>query len=109
MHSFPNYWLGIMAAAFAIALAVWIGLVFNADRHPHGYFKLPKRRGDVMGGSFTASQGGRQVTPHPGETAEPVPGDAQEPLVPPAPRESPERVEPETTERRAERVRTRLK
>ena len=50
-------------------------------------------RGDVMGGSFTASQGGRQVTPIPGETEEPMPGDAQEPLVPPAPRQSPEQSE----------------
>ncbi len=94
MHSFPNYWLGIMALAFALALATWIGLVFNAGRHPHGYSKLTQRRGDVMGGSFTAAQGGRQVTPIPGETDEPMPGDAQAPFVPPpresAPSESPE-------------------
>jgi hypothetical protein len=91
-QTFPDYWLGIMAAAFSIALALWIGLVFNAGRHPHGYSKEPQRRGDVMGGSFTAAQGGRQVTPHPGETPEPMPGDAQEPLAPPAPRQSPEQV-----------------
>jgi hypothetical protein len=95
MHSFPNYWLGIMAAAFAIALAIWIGLVFNADRHPHGYSRLPKTRGDVVGGSFTATQGGRQVTPIPGETEDPMPGDAQAPFVPPAPRQSPELLERE--------------
>jgi hypothetical protein len=91
-QSFPDYWLGIMAAAFVIGLAIWIGLVFNADRHPHGYFKVPQRRGDVMGGSFTAAQGGRQVTPIPGETDEPMPGDAQAPFVPPAPRQSPDQA-----------------
>ncbi|HET7013418.1 MAG TPA: hypothetical protein VFI65_05890 [Streptosporangiaceae bacterium] len=95
MQSFPNYWLGVMAAAFAIGLAIWIGLVFWADRHPHGYSHEPNQRGEVTGGSFTAAQGGRQVTPHPGETPEPVPGDAPEPFVPPAPRQSPEQVEPE--------------
>jgi hypothetical protein len=93
MRSFPDYWLGIMAAAFVIALVLWIGLVFNADRHPGGNSKQATPRGDVMGGSFTASQGGRQVTPHPGQTPYPVPGDAQ---APPAPRESPERVRTES-------------
>jgi hypothetical protein len=95
-QNFPDYWLGIMAAAFVIALAIWIGLVFNADRHPHGYSRLPKPRGDVNGGSFIAGQGGRQVTPHPGETPEPMPGDAQ---APPAPRESPERVKADQANR----------
>ena len=29
-----NYWLGIMALAFVIAIVAWISLVFYADRHP---------------------------------------------------------------------------
>jgi|SRR6185437_11827905 len=102
MQSFPNYWLGIMAAAFAIGMAVWIGLVFYADRHPHGYGQQSWQRGEVTGGSFKAAQGGRQVTPHPGETPDPMPGDAQPPFVPPAPRQPPEQSEPERDPARTE-------
>jgi hypothetical protein len=67
-----NYWLGIMAGAFAIALAVWIFLVFNADRHPQGRAQnsLPHR--EVMGGEFEARDGGRQLMPHPGQPREPA-------------------------------------
>ncbi len=63
-----NYWLGIMALAFAIALVIWISLVFYADRHPVGKVREPPRRGEVTGGSFTAAEGGRQVTPDPRES-----------------------------------------
>jgi len=65
-----NYWLGIMALAFAVALVIWISLVFYADRHPVGKVNEPARRGEVTGGSFTAAEGGRQVTPDPNK--EPV-------------------------------------
>jgi hypothetical protein len=65
-----NYWLGIMALAFVLALVVWISLVFHAERHPVGKVTEPARRGEVTGGSFTAAEGGRQVTPDP--TKEPV-------------------------------------
>ncbi len=78
-----NYWLGIMALAFTLAIVAWIALVFYADRHPVGKVREPPRRGEVMGGSFTATEGGRQVMPEPGK----------EPVVP-AQRSSPDR-EPE--------------
>lgn len=62
----PNYWIGIMAVAFVVALATWLSLVFYADSHPHGKAgeSLPHR--EIMGGSFDAFEGGRQVMPHPG-------------------------------------------
>ncbi len=62
-----NYWLGIMAAAFVIALAIWILLVLNADKHPEGNWRGSVPRRDVTGGSFAASEGGRQVMPDPRE------------------------------------------
>ncbi len=60
-----NYWLGIMAAAFAAAMAVWIWLVLRADKHPHGYSSGETRplRREVLGGAFVARDGGRQVVP----------------------------------------------
>jgi hypothetical protein len=102
-----NYWLGIMALSFALALAIWIGLVFFAGRHPGGKAQESWPRRDVMGGSFTASEGGRQVMPDPvgSAEAEPEPGERPAEQVPaaqapapapaaqaPAPREP---VEPE--------------
>jgi hypothetical protein len=75
-----NYWLGIMALSFALALAIWIGLVFFAGRHPGGQAQESWPRRDVMGGSFTASEGGRQVMPDPAGSAEAE----REPGVPPS-------------------------
>lgn len=66
-----NYWLGIMALAFAIAMVVWIGLVFRADRHPHGFQQDTTERREVIGGSFVARDGGRQVVPDPREPMQP--------------------------------------
>ena len=83
-----NYWLGIMALAFALALATWIGLVFLAGRHPGGKAQEQWPRRNVMGGSFTASQGGRQVMPDPREPEVPMAA------RPPAPREPAEAQEP---------------
>jgi hypothetical protein len=63
----PNYWLGIMAVAFAGAMTVWIVLVFWAGRD------IPKRPEDplppreIIGGVFEARRGGRQVMPDPRE------------------------------------------
>ena len=63
----PNYWLGIMAVAFAGAMTVWIVLVFWAGRN------IPKRPQDplppreIIGGVFQARRGGRQVMPDPRE------------------------------------------
>jgi len=70
----PNYWLGIMAVAFAAALAVWIALVFRADRpRPRPPQESSPHR-EVIGGAFTAREGGRQVMPDPGVTLVPEPG-----------------------------------
>jgi hypothetical protein len=60
-----NYWLGIMAVAFVLALVLWISLVFYAERHPGGQAQEHRPRGEVTGGSFIAAEGGRQVTPDP--------------------------------------------
>ena len=66
-HTMPNYWLGIMAVAFAVALTTWIVLVFRAGRDtPHqAHDSTPHR--EVVGGSFEAHGGGRQVMPDPFE------------------------------------------
>jgi hypothetical protein len=88
-----NYWLGIMALAFAIAMAVWIALVFRADRHPGGKAQESWPHRDVMGGAFAAREGGRQVTPDPRTPPEPeteLRPEEQVPVRPPAPRESTE-------------------
>jgi hypothetical protein len=45
-----------------VALAVWISLVYRADRHPGNGRRLPRRRREVNGGTFESS-GGRQVMP----------------------------------------------
>jgi len=67
-----NYWLGIMAAAFALAMVVWIALVFNADRHPRSREQDSEPHREVIGGEFEARAGGRQLMPHPGQ-----PGDGE--------------------------------
>jgi hypothetical protein len=63
----PNYWLGIMAVAFAGALTVWIMLVFRADRKSSDRPQAPVPPREVIGGSFEARRGGRQVMPDPFE------------------------------------------
>jgi hypothetical protein len=84
----PNYWLGIMAVAFAAALTVWIGLVFMADRpRPRPPQDSTPHR-DVIGGAFTAHEGGRQVMPDPGVT-----------LVPESGRDVPRQARPSTVGR----------
>lgn len=98
-----NYWLGIMALAFALAVTTWIGLVFWANRHPGGKAQESWPHRDVMGGAFSARQGGRQVTPDPRLPPEAEPraeaeagaqaeaeAERKVPAGPPAPRESPE-------------------
>jgi hypothetical protein len=86
VHAMPgaihNYWLGIMALAFVLALIVWIGLVFNAGRHPGGKAQESWPRREVMGGSFTAMEGGRQVMPDPRESPEPDETTVPQPAVP---------------------------
>lgn len=74
----PNYWLGIMAAAFAVALTAWIALVFMADRQRPRQPQESMPHREVIGGEFEAREGGRQLMPHPGDPSAP-PG---EPTVP---------------------------
>lgn len=63
----PNYWLGIMAVAFAAAMALWIAVVFRAGRNkPHRQQRETGPHREVMGGAFDAREGGRQVMPDPG-------------------------------------------
>jgi hypothetical protein len=38
-------------------------LVLNADRHPEGKWRGSVPRREILGGSFSASDGGRQVMP----------------------------------------------
>ena len=82
----PNYWLPIMAVAFAGALAVWIALVFRADRKIPDRPEDPLPRREILGGAFEARRGGRQVMPDPfepiahdgdDETSEELPGPAR--------------------------------
>jgi hypothetical protein len=75
-----NYWLVIMPAAFLTALAVWIWLVFRADRRqtPPAQESSPRR--EVIGGAFRAREGGRQVMPDPhGPLQTPPPGPSSHP------------------------------
>jgi hypothetical protein len=63
----PNYWLGIMAVAFAGAMTVWIVLVFWAGRNPPDRPEDPLPPREIIGGTFEARRGGRQVMPDPRE------------------------------------------
>ena len=64
----PAYWLGIFALVVAIALAVWITLVLQADRKaPEKPQAEPPPR-EIVGGIFQASRGGRQLMPDPNES-----------------------------------------
>jgi hypothetical protein len=64
----PNYWLGIMAVAFAGAITLWIILVFRADRKIPDRPEDPLPRREIIGGAFQARRGGRQVMPDPTES-----------------------------------------
>jgi len=67
VSAMPNYWLGIMAAAFALAMTVWISLVFWAGRKPPARPEDPLPPREIIGGVFEARRGGRQVVPDPRE------------------------------------------
>jgi hypothetical protein len=64
--SIQYYWLGIMAVAFAAAIALWIVLVFRAGRDVPRRTQETEPRREVVGGAFEAREGGRQVMPDPG-------------------------------------------
>src|SRR5262245_56462167 len=63
----PNYWLPIMAVAFAGAVAVWITLVFRAGSKIPDRPEVPLPPREIVGGAFEARRGGRQVRPDPRE------------------------------------------
>jgi hypothetical protein len=63
----PNYWLGIMAVAFAGAVALWISLVFWAGRNTPDRREDPLPPREIIGGVFEARRGGRQLMPDPFE------------------------------------------
>lgn len=62
MHS---YWLAIMAVCLAAAMGVWLALVFLADRNSSGRPQENSPQREVVGGTFEARRGGRQVMPDP--------------------------------------------
>lgn len=67
-----NYWIGIMALAFVLAMATWLLLVFNADRRQGpGKTQDSSPHREVIGGEFEAREGGRQLMPHPAQPSEP--------------------------------------
>src|SRR5258708_35561356 len=73
-----NYWIGIMAGAFVVAMAAWLLLVFNADRHPGRTPQSSAPQREVIGGEFEAREGGRQLMPHPAQPF-PAPDFARDP------------------------------
>jgi len=105
----PNYWLGIMAVVLAITLAVWIGLVFRADKVQSGPPREAAPNREVIGGMFAARQGGRQVMPDPDEPIVHHDSSGQE-VVPTVPAQAagargqtgPEATQPEATGAAAE-------
>lgn len=67
MVDVQGYWLAIMAVALAATLAVWITLVFRADKSNGGRQQENSPHREVVGGTFEATHGGRQVMPDPTE------------------------------------------
>jgi hypothetical protein len=76
----PNYWLGIMALTLAATLGVWILLVLWSGGKSMGRRQDNSPHQEVMGGTFEARRGGRQVMPDPMEpiTQEPGPADGEQ-------------------------------
>jgi hypothetical protein len=62
----------IVCVVIVVGLAVWLGMVFWAGRHP-GWKRGPRdvRPGDVRGGAFKA-EGGRSVSPRRDAPVEPT-------------------------------------
>jgi hypothetical protein len=70
----PNYWLGIMALTLAATLGVWILLVLWSGGKSMGRQQDNSPHQEVMGGTFEARRGGRQVMPDPMEPITQGPG-----------------------------------
>ena len=68
-----SYWLAIMAVCLAAALGIWIALVFLADRSGSRRPQENWPHREVVGGTFEARRGGRQVMPGPNEPIVPEP------------------------------------
>ncbi len=62
-----SYWLAIMAVCLAAAMGLWIALVFLADKRGSGRPQENSPHREVVGGTFEARRGGRQVMPDPTE------------------------------------------
>lgn len=69
-----GYMLAIMAVCLAGALALWLALVFMAGRNPSRRPQQNWPHREVVGGTFEASRGGRQVMPDPTESIVREPG-----------------------------------
>jgi hypothetical protein len=69
-------WLAIMAVCLAAALAIWLTLVFLAARTSAGRPQQNSPHREVVGGTFEARHGGRQVMPDPTEPIRHEPGTA---------------------------------
>ena len=67
MTDVSSAWLAVMAVCLAAALAVWLTLVFLADRSQAGRAQENSPHREVVGGTFEARHGGRQVMPDPTE------------------------------------------
>jgi hypothetical protein len=70
----PYYWLGIMALTLAATLGVWILLVLWSGGKSLGRRQDNSPHQEIMGGTFEARQGGRQVMPDPMEPITQEPG-----------------------------------
>ena len=67
MTNVSSAWLAIMAVCLAAALAIWLTLVFLAARTSAGRPQENSPHREVVGGTFEARHGGRQVMPDPTE------------------------------------------
>ena len=70
----PNYWLGIMALTLAATLGIWILLVLGSGGKSLGCRQDNSPHREVLGGTFEARRGGRQVMPNPMEPITQEPG-----------------------------------
>jgi len=70
----PYYWLGIMALTLAATLGVWILLVLGSGGKSLGRGQDNSPHQEVIGGTFEARRGGRQVMPDPTEPITQEPG-----------------------------------
>lgn len=66
MTNASGVWLAVMAICLAATLAIWLVLVFMADRSTGEPQENSPHR-EVVGGTFQARHGGRQVMPDPTE------------------------------------------